>query len=32
MTKDLPIVSGDDTAEQCMMLMNASKSRYLPDV
>jgi CBS domain-containing protein len=30
MTKDLPIVSGEDTAEQCMILMNASKSRYLP--
>jgi len=30
MTKDMPIVSGEDTAEQCMMLMKASKSRYLP--
>src|SRR5215813_9740216 len=30
MTKDLPIVSGEDTGEQCMPLMNASKSRYLP--
>jgi CBS domain-containing protein len=30
MTKDLPIVSGSDTIEQCMLLMNGSKSRYLP--
>lgn len=30
MTKDLPIVSGEDTIERCMLLMNASKSRYLP--
>jgi signal-transduction protein with cAMP-binding, CBS, and nucleotidyltransferase domain len=30
MTKDLPIISGEDTAEQCMLLMNASRSRYLP--
>lgn len=30
MTKDLPIVSGSDSVEQCMMLMNAAKSRYLP--
>ena len=30
MTKDFPIISGEDTAEQCMILMNASRSRYLP--
>ncbi len=30
MTKDIPIVTGGDTADQCMILMNASKSRYLP--
>jgi len=30
MTKDLPIVSGDESGENCMLLMNASKSRYLP--
>jgi len=30
MTTDLPIVSETDTVEQCMILMNASKSRYLP--
>jgi len=30
MTKDLPIISEQDTAEHCMILMNASKSRYLP--
>src|SRR4051812_34550954 len=30
MTTDLPIVSETDIAEQCMILMNASKSRYLP--
>jgi signal-transduction protein with cAMP-binding, CBS, and nucleotidyltransferase domain len=30
MTTDLPIVAHTDTAEQCMILMNASKSRYLP--
>ncbi|HEY6975885.1 MAG TPA: CBS domain-containing protein [Chitinophagaceae bacterium] len=30
MTTDLPIVSETDTAEQCMVLMNSSKSRYLP--
>jgi signal-transduction protein with cAMP-binding, CBS, and nucleotidyltransferase domain len=30
MTIDLPIVSETDTTEQCMILMNASKSRYLP--
>jgi signal-transduction protein with cAMP-binding, CBS, and nucleotidyltransferase domain len=25
MTKDLPIISGEDTAEQCMLLMNCIK-------
>ena len=30
MTKDIPIISEGDTAEHCMILMNASKSRYLP--
>lgn len=30
MTKDLPIASSEDTIERCMLLMNASKSRYLP--
>lgn len=30
MSADLPIVSSDDTAEYCMMLMNAYKTRYLP--
>jgi signal-transduction protein with cAMP-binding, CBS, and nucleotidyltransferase domain len=30
MTTDLPIVSETDTTEQCMLMMNASKSRYLP--
>ena len=30
MTRDLPIVSGEETGEHCMLLMNASKSRYLP--
>src|SRR5690242_16713711 len=30
MTKDIPIISEKDTAEHCMILMNASKSRYLP--
>jgi CBS domain-containing protein len=30
MTTDLPIADAGDTAEQCMVLMNASKSRYLP--
>ena len=29
MTTDLPIVSLDDTAEQCMHLINAHKTRYL---
>jgi signal-transduction protein with cAMP-binding, CBS, and nucleotidyltransferase domain len=29
-TTDLPIVSDTDTSEQCMLLMNASESRYLP--
>ena len=30
MCKDLPVAALTDTAEQCMMLMNSSKSRYLP--
>jgi len=30
MSKDLPIANPDDTAEECMMLINSSKSRYLP--
>ncbi len=30
MTKDFPIISSSNTADQCMVLMNASKSRYLP--
>ena len=30
MTKDLPLVTGSNTAEQCMVIMNAAKSRYLP--
>lgn len=30
MTRDLPIVSGEQTGEHCMLLMNASQSRYLP--
>lgn len=30
MTKDLPAVSSSNTAEQCMVIMNAAKSRYLP--
>jgi len=30
MTTDLPIVSETDTTDQCMIMMNASKSRYLP--
>lgn len=30
MTCDMPIVSLNDTAEQCMKLMNSSKARYLP--
>lgn len=30
MTTDLPIISYTDSAEHCMLLMNASKSRYLP--
>ncbi|MEP6594970.1 MAG: CBS domain-containing protein [Ginsengibacter sp.] len=30
MTTDLPVVGLDDTAEQCMLLINSSKSRYLP--
>ena len=29
MTVDLPVVALSDTAEQCMMLMNSSKTRYL---
>ena len=29
MTTDVPVVTLSDTAEQCMMLMNSSKSRYL---
>lgn len=30
MSADLPVVSSTDTAEYCMMLMNAYKARYLP--
>ncbi|HRH49478.1 MAG TPA: CBS domain-containing protein [Panacibacter sp.] len=30
MTKDFPIISSSNTADQCMVLMNASKTRYLP--
>lgn len=30
MSKDLPVVGLSHTAEQCMMLINSSKSRYLP--
>jgi CBS domain-containing protein len=30
MTTDLPIVSPSTTGEECLLLMNASKSRYLP--
>jgi len=30
MSKDLPVVGLDDTAEYCMILINSSKSRYLP--
>jgi len=30
MSKDLPVAALTDTAEQCMILMNSSKSRYLP--
>src|SRR5690348_4073123 len=30
MTTDLPIVAETETTEQCMLMMNASKSRYLP--
>lgn len=30
MSSDLPLVSSDDSAEHCMMLMNAYKTRYLP--
>ena len=30
MSTDLPIVAYTDTSEECMLLMNASKSRYLP--
>lgn len=30
MSTDLPVVSSDDKAEYCMMLMNAYKTRYLP--
>src|SRR6476660_5772550 len=30
MTTDLPIVSEKDTTEECMIMMNAAKSRYLP--
>ena len=29
MTTDLPVVGLDDTAEQCMILINTSKSRHL---
>lgn len=29
MTIDLPIVTPDTTAEQCMLLMNSHKARYL---
>src|SRR5215471_21638057 len=30
MTTDLPVVALSTTGEECMVLMNASKSRYLP--
>lgn len=30
MSKDLPCIGLNDTAEQCMLLINSSKSRYLP--
>ncbi|MBG9378441.1 CBS domain-containing protein [Panacibacter sp. DH6] len=30
MSKDLPVTGLNDTADQCMVLMNSSKSRYLP--
>ena len=30
MSKELPYVSLNDTAEHCMILINSSKSRYLP--
>ena len=30
MTKDFPVISSSNTADQCMLLMNSSKSRYLP--
>ncbi|QEC69026.1 CBS domain-containing protein [Panacibacter ginsenosidivorans] len=30
MSTDLPVVGLSDTTEECMMLMNSSKSRYLP--
>ena len=30
MTKDFPIISSSDTADQCMVIMKSSKSRYLP--
>lgn len=30
MTRDMPVVDLDYTVEECMMLINSSKSRYLP--
>ena len=30
MSKDLPVAALSDTADACMMLINCSKSRYLP--
>lgn len=30
MTTDLPVVGLNDKAEECMLLVNSSKSRYLP--
>lgn len=30
MSADLPVISSDDNAEYCMMLMNAYKTRFLP--
>ncbi|NNV57558.1 CBS domain-containing protein [Limnovirga soli] len=30
MTRDLPIIGINNTPEECMVIMNASKSRYLP--
>lgn len=30
MSTDMPVVALTDTAEQCMILMNSSRSRYLP--